>query len=487
MNTTEIADVGSITKKSVSGIFALASRTFFLNIISLAAFLIITSFLTVADIGIYTAVIAIQRVISFFTDVGFGAALIQKKENLTQEDITTMFTIQTSLTLGIFFIILSGLTFLTSIFKLNPEGSMLLVVLVFTIFLSSFKTIPSILLERSINFKKLVIPQIVESLIFNMLLVILVLKQYGLWSFSWAFLISSLIGIPVYYFVSPWKASFRIYKHSLSHFKFGVQFQAKNILATIKDDMLTVILTRFLTFAEIGYIGFAQRLAFFVYRYIVDSVTRVTFPAYARLQHDSAAMRSAIEKSLFFVSCFMFPMLAMLIITAAYIVDYYPKWDNKWEPALFSLVFFCLNAAVSSASGILVNVLDSSGQVKVTLKLMVIWTFLTWSLTPVLISLYGYNGVAVASFLVTLTIFYTIYLTKKVVDFNFWRSIYKPTLAAFIMFFIVYFLALFMVRDIFSLAFVILIGGGVYLGILFLLAKDELKKDLKHLRFLYGK
>ena len=479
----EKLDKDSIIRRSVRGILSLMSRTFIANIISFIAFLVITSVLQAREIGIYTAVIAIQRVISFFTDFGLGAALIQKKDDLKQEDITTSFTVQATISLLIFVIILLLSQPLAGFFKLNQEAQILLLVLVFTIFLSSFKTIPSILLERSLNFSKLVIPQIAESFVFNGILVALVLGGYGISSFSWAFLISGLIGIPIYYIISPWKIRIGISLKSLGYLKYGLQFQAKNILATIKDDLLTVILIRFLSFTQIGYIGFAQRLAFYVYRYVVDSVTKVTFAAYSRAQHDLSFLKNAIEKSLFFVSASMFPILAGLIIVSPYLVRFYPNWSNKWEPAVFSIVFFCLNAVISSLSGILVNVLDATGRVRVTLKLMVMWTVLTWTLTPILIALYGYNGVSVASFLVSMTIVYTIFLVKKVVNFRLISSIIKPVISTIIMMVVVYIFSAISVKDLLSLIFVILMGGMVYFVVLFMLAGKELKADLVRFGF----
>lgn len=467
-----------IIKRSIRGIFTLISRTFILNIVSFVAFLVITSVLGVSEIGIYTAVIAIQRVISFFTDFGLGAALVQKKEELKQEDVTTSFTVQALITLSIFILVFVFLGKFTVFFKLSMEAQKLLLVLVFTIFLSSFKTIPSILLERSLKFGKLVLPQIVESLAFNGVLIVLVLSGYGLSSFSWAFLISSLIGIPFYYLVSPWKLRIGINLTSLGYLRYGIQFQAKNILGAIKDDLLTVILIRFLSFTQIGYIGFAQRLAFYVFRYVVDSVTKVTFSAYSRAQRDLVFLKNAIEKSLFFVSASMFPILFGLIVVSPYLIKFYPNWHNKWEPAAFSIVFFCLNAAVSSLSGILVNVLDATGKVKITLRLMMLWTVLIWILTPLFIYAYGYNGVSVASFLVTLTIAYTVFLVKKVVRFNFLSSIIKPLIASFTMTIVVFILSNLFAKDLLSLVFVILVGGVFYSICLFTFSRKVLKADL---------
>ncbi len=470
----EELDLVRVGKRSLQGVIALISRQFVLQLISAAAFILISSILLPVDIGIYTAVIAMQRVVSFLTDFGLGAALIQKKEDLTHKDLQTSFTIQAVITFLIFILVFALKDIITSYFNLTPSGERLLLALVFIIFISSFKTIPSILLERKIQFQKLVIPQIIESLVFNILLIVFVLKGFRVDSYTIAFLISSIAGLPIYYYVSPWKIGLSMDKKSLKHLKFGLQFQAKNILATIKDDLLTVILMKFLSFSQIGYIGFAQKLAFITYRYIVDSVTKVTFSSYSRIQEDKYLLRKAIEKSLFYVSSVMFPLISGTIIIAPFIIAYFPKWQNKWEPAIISIVFFSLNAAVSSLTGILVNTLDATGRVKTTLKLMVFWTILTWILTPLLISMLGFNGVAIASFLVTITIFYVVYLVKKVVDFQFFGSIYKPFIASLFMSLIIFTISRIFINDLFTLAALILSGGLLYIGIFYLLAKKEL-------------
>lgn len=475
----EELDVQEIRTHSVHGVVALVSRTFVLNLVSFVASLVIYTALSPVDVGIYVVIIAMQRIISFFTDFGLGAALVQKKEALTQEDISTTFTIQFLLTGGIFLLVVLLQGYIGSFFKLNFDAMMLLVVLVFTIFLSSFKTIPSILLERKIHFHKLILPQIVEALLFNILLVILLLTKHSLSSFTVAFLVASLASIPFYYYVSPWKIRFGINKKAMHHLRFGVAFQAKNILATIKDDFLTVFLSKVMSYADLGFLGFAQRNAFFSFRYVVDSVTKVSFSTYSRVQDDKKLLKSAIEKSLYFVGTLMFPITVGAILIMPYVILYFPKWHNKWEPALFSFVFFSLNALVSSFSNILVSVLDSTGRVKTTLKLMVVWTSLTWILTPLLLLFFGYNGVAIASFVVTFTIIYTIYLVKKIVDFEFLPTIMHPAIASIIMGIVVFLVAKIFVTSLLTLSLVVALGIGIYGGVMYMIARKKFEEGIK--------
>ncbi|RJQ25326.1 hypothetical protein C4577_05995 [Candidatus Parcubacteria bacterium] len=469
----------TIGKRSARGIAALISRSFFLNIISYATSLVIFTYLTPKEFGIYAVVIAMQRVVSFVTDFGLGAALVQKKNELKKEDTTTFFTIQVVITLLALIILFFARDLISSYFKLSETSIWLLLVLVFTVFLSSFKVIPSVQLERKIRFDKLIIPQIIESFVFNMLLIVLLVANQGLKSYIWGFLVSSLVSIPAYYYISPWKIRIGIYRESLKHLKYGIQFQGKNILATIKDDFLTIFLAKILTFQEIGYIGFGQRNAFFAYRSVVDNVTKVTFSTYSRIQDNLEALRVAINKSFFYVSLLMFPILSGVIIFAPYLVEYFPRWQGKWELGLVSLTFFSLNALISSISGILITLLDSSGKVKTTLKLMTLWTILTWTLTPLFIYIFGFNGVAIASFLITFTIVITIRLAKKVVEFDLLQNIYKPLISTVVMSVFAYWCAQLLVSNMISLIVVVFISGLIYVINIYLLAKEELFQGVK--------
>ena len=144
-------DIKTISKRSVQGVLALSSRTFVLQIVNFIAFLVISSILLPSELGIFVAVTAMQRVISFLTDFGLGAALIQKKDALTDQDVITSFTLQVVITGTVFLVVFLLREQIATFFRLDNSGELLLLSLVFTIFLSSFKTIPSILLERALQ------------------------------------------------------------------------------------------------------------------------------------------------------------------------------------------------------------------------------------------------------------------------------------------------------------------------------------------------
>ncbi|KKR87215.1 MAG: Polysaccharide biosynthesis protein [Candidatus Curtissbacteria bacterium GW2011_GWA1_41_11] len=418
-----------IKQKSIKGILALTSRTFVLQVIAFGGTFLLTIFLSPAAFGVFYVVSAIIAFLNYFSDIGLAAALIQKKEAVTDRDLMTTFTIQQ----GLVVVLVILAFFLTSVigkfYGLDGDGQWLYRSLIVAFFLSSLKTIPSVILERKLDFQKLVIPQIVETLGFYATAVVLAWQGLGTMSFAWAVLMRSVIGLVAIYIVSPWRPSLGIDRASARKLlRFGLPFQANSLLALVKDDLLTVMLGKILTFTEVGYIGWAKKWAEVPLRLIMDSVIRVTFPTFSRLQHEVGVLGRAIEKTLFGLAASIFPITAGLLFGIAPLVSIIPRYE-KWEPALLSFYLFAVASAIASLSTPLTNALNAVGRIKITLILMVLWTSSTWILTMLLVNMFGFNGVALALLLITSTLVLVVYLARSICPFSFWHSVRFPILA----------------------------------------------------------
>lgn len=428
----EEIDIATIKKKSLTGILALTSRTFLLQIIAFASTFLLTIFLTPATFGIYYVVSAIISFLSYFSDVGLAAALIQKKEMLTEEDLSTTFTIQQLLVLPISIAVFFLAPYIAKFYGLDTSGVMLLRALVVSFFFSSLKTIPSILLERKLNFNRLVIPQIAETLGFYTVAVVLAWRGFGITSFTYAVLTRAIIGLVIMYIVSPWKIRLGISRSVAKRLlKFGVPFQLNSFLSLLKDDLMTVFLGKILTFTEVGYIGWAKKWAEVPLRLIMDSVIRVTFPAFARLQDSKEHLGNAIGKILFGLATTMFPISVGLLFFIGPAVQLIPKY-GKWEPALFSFALFVIASILAGFSTPLTNALNAVGKIKTTLFLMVFWTVGTWILTITMIHFFGFNGVAISLVILTSTLGVVVALAKKIAVFSIIESVKWPFVAALV-------------------------------------------------------
>ena len=475
----EELDVQTVTRRSIHGVFALVSRTFLIQLVSFAVASLLYAFLKQAEIGIFYVVSAAIAFLSYFSDVGLAAALIQKKEEITNEDLRTTFTIQQILVVTVVLVALLLSNWVGGFYHLNIDGVHLFQALVVAFFFSSLKTIPSIILERKLAFDKLVIPEIVETIVFNGLVLYFAVKGFGITSYTYAVLARGAVGLITIYIIAPWRIQIGLSKKVARRLlSFGLPFQSNSILALLKDDLLTLYLGKVLPFAELGYVGFAQKWAQAPLSLIMNNMIRITFPSFSRLAHETNFLGRAIEKTLFATVFLIFPSLTGLVILSPYFIHFIPKYQ-KWEPALFSLAFFAINSALSAISTPLTNALNAIGHVKTTLYLMIFWTIATWILTPAAIFIFGFNGVAVASAIISLSVVAVVFLVKRFIPFNLFHVVFSPLVASVIMGILVYIISPVVIHNLFYLAGMVLFGVVVYFGVIFLIARQMVISDVR--------
>lgn len=470
-------DVATIKRRSVAGVVALTSRMALMQIVSFLGIFLLTIFLDPGVFGVFFVVTAMVAFLRYFSDIGLAAALIQKKEEITDEDLKTTFTIQQALVLTV---VATALIFsgqLGEFFKINTAGVWLFRALVLAFFLSSLKTIPSIILERRLDFNRLVIPEITETLFYYLVAVTLAWQGFGVTSFTWAVLARGISGLLVIYLLAPWRPGLAIYSKSAKKLlSFGAPFQLYSFLALVKDDLLMVFLGKALPFTQVGYIGWAKKWAEYPLRLAMDSIIKVTFPAYSRLQEHPDDLKKGIEKAIYFLSLIVFPSLVGLVFIIKPLVFLIPKY-LKWEPALTSLYLFAAASILASISSPLVNAILAVGKVKTSLKLMILWTTLVWILTPLLIIKVGFNGVALVQALIGITVAVVVYVTKKYISFSFWKNVYPAVLATLLMGTGLFLVTPYLSQNLWEIVLLILFGAIIYVGSLWVVTGGKVWQE----------
>jgi len=422
-----------IKRKSVSGAFSYMVRTMALYGIGLVSSAVLAAYLSVQDFGIYGVVTQIIGLLTFLSDIGLASALIQKKLDPTTAEFRTVFTVQQILSWLVFLITIG--VFVSGVIepKVGRDGAIVLLALGFSFPLASLKTIPSVMLERKLNFSKLVFPQIVEQLVYNGLLIFFAMKGYGVQAFTIAVLARSVIGVTTMYAIQRWPIGLAMDRRALREMLgMGAKFQLNDFLARIKDQLFYLMLGFFLPLKEFGYITFAKQWSTMPYQLTVQNVIAITFPTFSRLQHDKGLLKKAIEKTLFFITLLIFPMLVgmcILIIPITHLITKY----QKWQPAVLTFILFTLSIGWSAISTPLTNTLSAIGKINQTLKLMVMWTILTWILTPIGIYFFGFNGVAVAAMAISFTSVIPVFYVKKIVDIQVFDQVWRQLAAASVM------------------------------------------------------
>lgn len=482
IDPTEQLSVETVKKRAISGAAILTGRNVLLQGVSFLATVLLTVFLAPSEFGVFFVVSAVISFLAYFSDIGFAASLIQKKERVTDVELKTVFTAQQILVILLLATVFLFTPLIQNFYNLSKDAIYLLWALSFSLLLSSLKTIPTVLMERRLEFNKWVIPQIAETLIFNITAVLLAWKGYGVASFTAAVLLRGFMGLLLTYLVQPWMPAVAF---SLTAFKsilkFGVPYQANTLLAMVKDDGMTLFLGGILGTSGVGLLGWAQKWAYAPLRFFMDQVIKVTFPAFSRMQDDKIELSNAVSKSIFFICFLVFPTLILLILLAPSLTQIIPKY-NKWTPALTALMLISITSGFAAVTTPLTNLLNAIGKISVTFKFMIMWTSLTWIFVPALSLLYGVSGAGLGFALVGASSIFAIWKAQEFIHINYFKAVGKPLLGSIMMGMVVLLLRNFLPVN-FTSVIIISLGGIVsYLLILMSLEPNLLvlvKKLLK--------
>lgn len=465
-----------IKKRSLVSVMSLFFQSGYSALLGLTANLVLGILLTPEIFGIYGTVLSIISLLNYFSDLGLAASLIQKKE-ITDDDIKTTFTMQQLLIITIVLIGFAATSFVASFYKLPEAGTYLFWALLISFFISSLKTIPSILLERKILFRKIVFVQIIENTVFYLAVIIFALMGMGIQSFTIAVVIRAVTGLILIYSISFWKPQIGISKKSLKTLlSFGVPFQASSFLALFKDELINLYLAKVLGFHTFGYIIWAKKWAEAPIRIIMDNVSRVLFPVLARIQHDKQKVSQLIEKMLFYQTLILAPTLFGLALVMNTFVMIIPKY-GKWTPALPALYVFVLAAFLSTYSTPFINLFNALGKVKISFTFMLIWTVTTWICTPVFTQMFGLLGFPLTQLVLALTSILVALKARQIVKFNLFRPLFPLIISTLIMGLLVGLIINLAGGSVSVIILSVIVGVLAYLGSLFFIFKINAIKE----------
>ena len=477
MPEPEELNLSEISRRAVAGVMVLTIRKFLLKAVNYLGSIILARLLLPEIFGVFAIVSFIITFFGFFSDVGLGAALIQKKDKLSPKDLAVTFTLQQLLV-----VVVTGLIWLTAPFfagkyQLGLQGIWLLRIFSLSLFLTSLKTIPSILLERKLQFKRLIWPEVVEVISFQIIAVTLAYMGWGVWSFIIALLVRSLLGTLVLFSLSPWRISFAwdkvIAKRLVS---FGIPYNLNGFIATIKDAVMPVFVGAVSGAAAVGYLNWALTFSKLPILFMAD-IFRVTFPTYSRIQGNPELLKKAIEKTIRFTNLFLFPAAFLLAALARPIVTII--FTDKWLPALPAFYIHLIGIIIVGITNTFMDALWALGKTRITVKLLIIYTLVNWGASVPLVYWFGFNGAMIGSVIVLyVSLPLTWYYIRKIVPVEVIRHTWPAFAASALAGFLAFKLN-FLAGDLISLFLVGFTGGLVYLAGLAVFDRKQLMLDAR--------
>ena len=471
----------SLAKKAAHGIAWVTLSTILIRIFNFITKIVLARLLDPADFGLLAIGLLAINTMGLFRDLGFGAALIYKKDDSNHTAANTTF-----LLLPVVATILFALAYLSApyvaVFFNTATVEPIIRILSLTFIISSFGTVPSMLLEKELEFKKKAIPEVVPVAGYACVAIGLALHGYGVWSLVYGQITSAVLMVVLIWMVSDWRPTFSFDKEvAKGLFGYGKHILGASVVIFLITNIDNAIVGKMLGMEALGLYMIAYTISNLPATQITHLVGRVMFPTYSKLQDDRDTLRRAYLKTLKYVSMLSIPAAFGIFVIAPDFVSV--VLGEKWMPAVPALQVLCIFGMIRSIAATFGPIFQATGNPKILRDISLLKLILMLSIILPLTNKYDILGTALATTLPAfLTVSLQLWQVAKIINqkmFTIFRVLLIPFMNTFVMIFsISCFRNFFPIISVFQLCLLILFGALVY-GCLTLLLSKELLREIK--------
>ncbi len=329
----------SLQRKAVSGTLWSGADMFARKSVHFAISLVLARLLTPEDygtVGLLSIFIALGAV---FIDSGFFRALIQRKE-VSIADLSSVFYFNLLISLCVAAILCLAVPWIVAFYR-NPVLKPLMWVLAANLGLGSLGSIQTVLLSRSLNFRRQCIISVTALVVSGAVAIILAWQGYGVWSLATQSLSGTFITVLLLWVCSSWRPAWVFSLASIrSLFRFGGFVLLTVLMDTFFTRLNTLVIGKLYSPKDLGYYSRADSTSIMPGDVTSGIIGRVAFPVFAAAQHDRALLKSGLRRAIITTMMFNIPMMFGMAISARPLV--LVLFGAQWLPCVPYIQILCL-------------------------------------------------------------------------------------------------------------------------------------------------
>lgn len=359
----------SLRKKTIIGSVWSFISQFGRQILSLIITIFLARLLSPEEFGLIALVSSILSFALIFTELGYGSALIHKKE-VSELDLSSVFWVN---------IIIGTLLTILFLFLADPlviffdnNIKEIIICLSFNFIISSFSIVQRIILVKEMNFKLLARIEILGVLFSGLLAVLMAFFGFGIYSLIAQILSTSLINNILLWKYSSWQPKFIFNLNSIKSLnKFSINYFLNQTFGYWTKNFDNLLIGKYLGEYSLGIYSKSYNLLSFRINSISKIISRVLFPSLSKIQDDNEQIKNFYLKSITAICVVIFPLIIALFITADKIILilYGPKWIEM-IPIFKILSILGFSLAIGSVHS---NIYLAKGRTDLQLKLGLIF------------------------------------------------------------------------------------------------------------------
>jgi O-antigen/teichoic acid export membrane protein len=318
------------------------------------------------EFGLMAMVMVFAGFASIFSDMGLGAALIQRRD-LSERHINSVFWINVGA--GVLLTILfASAAPLVARFYQQPQLRLLTALVSLTFVPGALSVAQSALIDKSLNFRARFWIEASSALVSGVVAICMALTGAGVWSLVGQSLASAVTRLTVSWRLSTWRPNWSFDPRAFKElFRFSRNLLANGVITYWGRNADRLVLGRFVGSVDLGVYSFAFR-AINIPLDLTTSVTNaVMFPAFSIIQDDRAMVSRVYLRSIRMIALVTFPIMIGLAVLAEPVVLL--LYGDRWRASIGIVQILALSGMAQSVYNTAVWVFLSQGRTDLLVRL----------------------------------------------------------------------------------------------------------------------
>lgn len=396
--------------------------------------LILARLLAPADFGLLGIAMLAIAAIESFSQTGFQAALVRKRE-VNERSLDTAWTASAIRGAVLSIILIAAAPNIADFFH-STQAAPVMMVLAGSTLLTGLRNIGLIFFQKDLDFRKQFVYEITSTLADVVLTVSLAFVLRNVWALVWGGLAANFVGVLMSYFLHPYRPRFRLDYNELKElFHFGKWLTGSSMLLFLTAQGDSIFIGRVLGVTALGLYQMGFMLSNLPATEITHLLSQVTFPAYSKIRHDLPRLRASYLDVLKLTVYMTMPLSFGVYILAPDFTRIF--LGDKWAPIagiIQILVFAGLLRSIAGTAGPIFTAvgrpgIDTAWQTTrlIVLAVLIYPFMLRWGLLGASLS------VLFSVFIITIGFGWTIIKVIRCSAGDFSKSILIPLLYSLIM------------------------------------------------------
>src|SRR5581483_2226152 len=262
----------------VRGLGILLIRETALKIVAFIGNIILARLLSPEYFGLFVILSFVISFFALFTDIGLSSAIIQQKDKISRQKVTTIFLTRQLLSILIVILLWIVAPYIKFFYhQIDSNAIFALRIFSLSILIGPFSDIGISLLEREFKYNLISLIDAVGVVAYQVTAIICALMGFYLWSFIIAIFVKEILEGLLVVILKPWKPtltnSLKSIKTMLS---FGLYLQMGGLLTFLHDSVNPLIAGILNGSSAVGLLDWASSLAL-IPKNLTDNYGRVAF------------------------------------------------------------------------------------------------------------------------------------------------------------------------------------------------------------------